>query len=234
MQFEEYEIVRIKSEISKVYEIHLKPKKKNQITQFKPGQFFHIKNPTYQKPHETRAFSITTTPTTSEHLAICVKTYGPWTENLLKKKNGDSVWLFGPMGAFTMKNDITNAIFIAGGVGITPILSMLQSLEERKHTLPVTLIYANKSPDAILKKEYVEKMFAEKDNWKLHSHISSTSGHITKEFLEQNVAYSKHSTFFICGSQRFTKNIIEVLESCGIERSAIKQEIFSAPFIPPQ
>jgi ferredoxin-NADP reductase len=234
MQFEEYEIIRIKSEVSKVYEVHVKPKKKKQITQFKPGQFFHIKNPTYQKPHETRAFSITSTPSTPQHMAFCVKTYGPWTQDLLKKKRGDSVWLFGPMGAFTLKEEVTNAIFIAGGVGITPILSILQSLDERNQELPITLIYANKTPDAILKKEYVEEMFDKKSHWKLHSLISSVSGHITKEFLEQNIAYSKNSTFFICGSQRFTKNIIEVLASCGIERSAIKQEIFSAPLIPTQ
>jgi ferredoxin-NADP reductase len=234
MQFEEYEIIRIKSELSEVYEVHLKPKKKKHITQFKPGQFFHIKNPTYKKPHETRAFSITTTPNSADHLAICVKTYGPWTQDLLKKKCGDSVWLFGPMGAFTLRKELTNAVFIAGGVGITPILSMLQSLHESNHTLPISLIYANKTPDTILKKEYVEHMFATKGHWKLHSVVSSTHGYVTKEYIEQNIAYTKESTFFICGSQRFTKNIHEVLGSCGIEKTAIKQEIFSAPALPVQ
>lgn len=239
MQFEEYEIIQIKSEVSDVYEVRLRPKKRKRTVQFKPGQFYHIKNPTFEKPNTTRAYSVTTTPSTPDELAFCIKVYGPWSEKLLKKKVGESVWLFGPMGAFTMKKDVTNAVFIAGGVGITPILSILRSLHETNQKLPITLIYANKTPNTILKRDYVKTMFDNKDHWQLHSLVSEASeeknwkgfkGHIDKEFIMQNVAYIKNTTFYVCGSQRFTKNIIEVLKSCDIDPTNIKQEIFSAAF----
>jgi NAD(P)H-flavin reductase len=217
MQFEEYKIVCITPHFPNVSVLRVKPKNGKHNTQFKPGHFYHIKNASYEKPTETRPFSAITTPLTTEYIEFCIKSYGPWTKELLTKKPGENVWLFGPMGSFTMNAKVTNPIFIAGGVGITPILSILQSLHEGNLLLPVTLIYANKSQDTIFGKEYLEGIFNKKSHWKLLSILSSTptdkkwkgyQGHITKELLQDSGAITKNSTFFVSGSYRFTKNIL--------------------------
>jgi ferredoxin-NADP reductase len=230
MQFEEYEIVSITSELTDVFIIRLKPKNKKNISAFRPGQFYHLKNPTYDKPSETRQFSVITTPKTKNYLEFCIKIYGSWTKALLEKKSGESIWLFGPMGVFTLEQKAAQKIFIAGGVGITPILSMMQSLHEKKTTLPITLIYANKSPEHMVRKKQIESLFQKKALWKFISLVSQTDGYITGELLKQEIGGESNPLFYVSGSQRFTKNIITLLEDLGIPETHMKQEIFLPPY----
>jgi len=238
MQFEEYEIVAITPEITDVFLVRLKPKTAKYVSTFKPGQFYHLRNPHYRKPHETRQFSVITTPKTKEYIEFCIKTYGPWTKTLLKKKPGESIWLFGPMGQFTLQRITSEMVFIAGGVGITPILSIIQSLHEKIRTSSVTLIYANKSSQTILKKAHIENLFRTKRGWKLISLVSQAEtismeqrqGRITEEFLKQEIDLKKIPVFFICGSKRFTQNIGELLHNLAIPDTHIKQEVFLPPY----
>jgi|SRR6185369_2842096 len=240
MQFEEYEIITITPEVTDVFLVRLKPKKKKYVSAFIPGQFYHVRNPHYWKPHETRQFSVVTTPKVKEYIEFCVKTYGPWTKALLKKKRGESVWLFGPMGQFILQKKTSDIVFIAGGVGITPILSIIQSLHEKGRSSLVTLIYANKSSQTILKKTHIENLFQTKLGWKFISLISQTDivatderrGRITEAFLKEEVDLKKHPVFFICGSKRFTENIRELLHTLKVPESRIKQEVFLPPFPP--
>lgn len=235
MQTDEYIIIFIKKEINNVYHVGLKPKKSKYIIQFKPGQFFHIKNPMY-KPLETHPFSAITTPKTTTHIEFCIKECGDWTKSFLAQKIGDSVWLYGPMGNFTMDESISYPIFIAGGVGITPILSIAQSLQEENQPHPVTLIYATKSPQTIIKNKTIEDIFYKKNNWKTvfifsqeknKMMLNSYSGHITTKILRKELNLKKKLTFFVCGTQLFNTNIIKLLHECSIDASQIKKEIFS-------
>lgn len=235
MKFEEFTITHITNEFPEVFTLRVKPKKKKKVTPFKSGQFYHIKNPTYENPKETRQFSITTTYKTQTHLEFCIKMYGPWTKALREKQIGENIWLFGPLGGFTFPQATTQAVFLAGGIGITPILSILQSLHEQDATLPVTLIYANKSLHAILKKDYLDQLFQTRQLWKLFHIVSQVQnddqwngkkGHITYEFIKNEVIISNQTTFFVCGSENFTNNILSLLRQFQIPENKIKRELF--------
>jgi ferredoxin-NADP reductase len=233
MQFEEYIVTAIKDEFEGVFSLKVKPKHGKKIPPFKPGQFFHIKNPSY-KAKQTRQFSIVSTPYETEYLAFCIKIYGKWTQKLQKKKIGDSLFLFGPMGNFTLKEKLyKHVVYIAGGIGITPIVSMLSQLHYNKTHAHVSLIYANATTQTILKKTYLEKLFKENPLWHLSCIVSNPDsqwmghrGHITSVFLKKELNFEKKQTFFICGSQRFIYNMITILRKLHIPHSHIKQEIF--------
>lgn len=239
MKFEEYEIVAISPEIKDIFSIRLKPKGKKHISTFRPGQFYHMRNPGYSMPNETRQFSIITTPKIKDYMDFSIKTYGPWTKALFEKKPGDSVWLFGPMGEFTLKKTKSETVFIAGGVGITPILSIIQHLHEKKSKNNITLIYANKSSQNILKKAYIKNLFQTNQAWKLIFLISQLDqtflsderhGYITDELIRQEINLNEKLLFFVCGSNRFTQNITTLLQGLGIPDSRIKKEVFIPPY----
>jgi NAD(P)H-flavin reductase len=234
MQFEDYEIVSIYEELPNIYLLRVKSKDKKSIPTFKPGQFYHIKNPQHEK-HETRPFSVVTTPIVKEYLEFYIKPYGPWTKKLLEKTPGETILLFGPMGSFTKEKHMNTIVCIAAGVGITPILSILNSLEHEKTTQEVTLIYANKLPHTILQRKTLENLFAKKNDWKFIPIVSNTTkdvwdgqkGRITNALLQKEIDFTKDTTFFISGSQDFTKEIVGLLKKNNVEESKIKQEIFS-------
>jgi ferredoxin-NADP reductase len=240
MQFEEYEIVTITPEVADVYLLRLKPKKRKYIPNFKPGQFYHLKNPTYLKPNETRQFSVITTIKIKDYLEFCIKTYGPWTKALLAKKPGESIWLFGPMGQFTLNKKNSEFVFIAGGVGIAPMLSMIQTLSESPVVSQLTLIYANKSKQHIVKKNYIENLFNKNPSWKLHFLVTKSDPlpenvkhrRIDELFMQEEVATNKTTIFFVCGSDRFTQNITKILQNLTITQNRIRQEIFLPPYPP--
>lgn len=235
MQFEEYKIVSIIQELPDVYTIRVKSKIREHVHHFIPGQFYHIKNPTSSQPQVTRPLSIIATILPNEYLEFCIKVFGEWSKALIKKTPGESLWLFGPMGVFTLQQHMKDLIFIAGGIGITPIVSMLTTLYKEIPSRPVTLVYANKFLHTIIKKDMIESMFAAKSQWKyipIISNIASEDqwegyrGRITLDLLERDIEFTKDTTFFICGSQEFTKQIIAFIYSLGVDKNRIKQEIF--------
>ncbi len=239
MKFEEYEILTINPEITDTFSIRLKPKSKKYVPTFRPGQFYHMKNPDYSKPNQTRQFSIVTTPKTRDYLEFYIKPYGPWTKALFEKKPGESIWLFGPMGEFTLKLKANNPVFIAGGIGITPILSIIQSLHEKKSTEQVTLIYANKSSQSTLRKKHIQSLFQTNPAWKLVFLVSQSDqfiprdehhGRITQELLNKEINIKTTSLFFVCGSKRFTENITVLLQNLNIPDNRIKKEVFLPPY----
>lgn len=236
MKFEEYEIIEIIPEIPDVFLLRIKPKKKSNVMHFAPGQFFHLKNPTYIRPEETRPFSAVTT-SQDEYIEFCIKTYGPWTKALLHKKPGESILLFGPMGVFTLQQNRANMVFLAGGVGIAPIHAMIQHLDKEKSSAHITLVYANRNSSYISKRESIEKLFEKKPHWNYIPIVSQMQnsrkwkghhGHITEEFLKREIQFSNETIFYICGSFRFTRNMVNLLQKNNIDFSHIKLETFSS------
>ncbi|MDP1329448.1 oxidoreductase, partial [Klebsiella pneumoniae] len=79
------------------------------------------------------------------NLVFSIKPLGDDTAELIKTPPGALTWVDGPYGAFSVDRtpDAEGFVMIAGGVGITPILSNLHALEARGDERPVIVIYAN-------------------------------------------------------------------------------------------
>ena len=95
---------------------------------FRPGQFLHLAldeyNPSLQWP-ESRCFSIQNSPS-SDFIKITFSVKGKFTQRMTEKLHpGKEIWLKLPYGEFLQKcSSVTNCVFIAGGTGITPFLSL--------------------------------------------------------------------------------------------------------------
>jgi ferredoxin-NADP reductase len=219
----------IKWENKSVFTLKLRPEKK---IVFKAGQFCLI----YMKlkeHYEKRPFTISSSPY-DETLDFTIKLYGEFTNALSNLKKDEEVIVEGPFGNFTIEDDEKNLIFIAGGVGVTPFISMIRERIHSRKRQKITLIYAAETKEDILFKEELDNI---KEEWFKKVYVLSQEkieeegylhGRINREIIEKFVDTSeiKNTIFYLCGPMQMVKDMKEILISIGIDKENIKFEIF--------
>ncbi len=86
-------------------------------------------------------------------MRFSIKSSGDFTSKIEKIKIGAKVWIDGPLGTFTLEKAIKQKyLFIAGGIGITPILSILKSIPKNSNSV---LMYSNKTESDIVFKDEI-------------------------------------------------------------------------------
>src|SRR3989338_2320809 len=202
--------------------------------EFFPGQFFMVRfeNNEILK----RAYSVASSPLNKEYIDITMNLVGQFTSRLWKLDVGDNLVFAGPYGKFyfndTMKQ---NLVLIGGGLGITPLMSIIRYCHDKRLGNKINLVYSVKSSKDIIYWNEVEQI--SKDNFDFESVVTVTrpqedegwhkrKGRVDRELLKQNIVDIWNSLFFICGSLEFSKSIIGMLEELGVKREQIKTDIW--------
>jgi ferredoxin-NADP reductase len=138
---------------------------------FVPGQFISFIAVDDKGKTQTRAYSIASAPRTNQ-LDLCVnRVEGGFFSNLLcDLEPGQTVQFHGPHGLFTLRQPLTDSIFIATGTGIAPIRGFIEWLfpesgDDRSHGRPVWLVYGTRHETEIYYQKYFEKVAAERHNF---------------------------------------------------------------------
>jgi predicted ferric reductase len=126
--------------------------------------------------------------------------------NLGDFTSGKRVYLDGPYGAFTIGNPADMHVLIAGGIGITPMMSMIRTLADRGDSRPVILFYGSKDWESITFREDLETLNARLDLTIGHvlenppTGWTGERGFITAEMLKRHLPppYAELE-YFICG-----------------------------------
>jgi ferredoxin-NADP reductase len=211
--------------------LRLKPTQK-EVFPFVAGQYTRLKNPNF-KPEEAHTFSISSSPNTKEYLEFCIKTYGEWTQQLLQIEKGDELFVQEPEGNFTRKSHDTHMVYLAGGLGISPIMSMLRYIHEEKHNADVTLLYGSRTENTIAYKKEVEQMEKDMPHLKvvhILSHLEPTDpwkgyrGFINEDIIKNEVNLEKNPVFFIIGPPIFIEKMKEMLVGIGVKESQFRLE----------
>ncbi len=224
-----YTIEEIKQETHDTFSLYLKPIAKD-IGKHKPGQFMFIK--LCLERCEEHPFTIPCVSDDSGNICATVKKSGNFTNKIDNAKEGDTVLVDGPYGRFSFIYDNPeNFVFIAGGVGITPILAMLRYLRETKDDRQIVLLYANKSEKDIIFRKELETM---PDNFKIVHCLSrqeewdGCKGHVDFDNITINAGEIIDSAdFYICGPPPMMAAVIQDLKSGGISKEKIHFEKFS-------
>jgi len=201
---------------------------------FFPGQFFIVRFE--DSKSLKRAYSISSSPTDREHLDITMNLVGEFTNRLWKCKINDGLIFAGPYGKFFFDQEMTqNLILICGGLGITPLRSIIRYCCSKNLPNKMNLIYSARTPEGIIYKEELEQF--RKRNMK-YQHVFTVTrpkpkhywggrtGRIDKELLRINIANIEDSLFFICGPLQFVKDVIGMLEDLGAKKLQIKTDIW--------
>lgn len=196
---------------------------------FEPGQFLFVRFLSKEYGKESHPFSLSCIPS-EKYLRLTVKNEGDFTARLPKIKPGTKVLIDGPHGAFTERFMTRNKIiYIAGGVGITPIRSLIESIGERKEQI---LFYSNKTTaDVVFKNEL--DVLSQKNKFPIYYVISrdenfkGIKGRIDLKLIKQYVKNLNDYDFYICGPSVMAKSIIKDLKSVSISPSQIHFEEFA-------
>lgn len=148
-----YKVTDVRRETDGVWTITLAPPEGVRRFDYLPGQFHFL---TFQRapnlPVEEHHWTISSSPTSPGVLCSTIKESGDFTASIGKTKPGDIALVDGPFGRFsyTLHPDERELVFIAGGIGITPLMSMLRHLRDTRAERSVTLLYANTSEEDIV------------------------------------------------------------------------------------
>lgn len=206
---------------------------------FVPGQFLNFAF-WIGGARMNRSYSISSSPTQREYVEVTVRREprGAVSRHIVDLlRVGGVVEASGPVGKFTFDGtEADGIVLIAGGVGITPMMSITRYLTERAWPGDIFLIYACRVPaDFIFANEIaalerahpklrvvVAVSRAEGTDWK------GTRGHITKELLAQTVPDIAARRVHLCGPPTMMDAIKAALTELGVPPEQVKTESFGA------
>ncbi len=207
---------------------------------FQPGQYAAISYERRGKPSVARCFSIVSSPTDQHLLQFSMRVRGRFTTALSNLQKGDLVDVTGPFGGFVF--DTTNdkkAVFMAGGIGITPFVSMLRYLSVLQADNDVTLLYSCATQDDVPFGDELLQIQAANPNLKVIFVVGkgpidqlpsghAESGYITAVLLDKVTGKNYiDRRFFICGPPFFMKPMAGLLAKQGALKSSILTEAFT-------
>jgi ferredoxin-NADP reductase len=188
---------------------------------FQPGQAAHISIGAEGWEDKIRQFTFTGLPKW-EHLELLVKIYkgrGGVTEQLGKTNAGAELIIHDVFGAMQYKGP---GVFISGGSGITPFISIFRELNNSKRLLGNKLIYSNyTSQDVICGAEFHDML---KENYINHYTRENVIGfrekRLNPDLLVRYIGdFSQR--FYVCGSESFVTDISAMLLELGATADAL-------------
>jgi len=224
-QFKVAEVVRETNDAISIYITG------NNISKFKiqPGQFLILRFLDKKRWWQTHPFSLSFIPK-DNLLRVTIKDEGDFTSEVSKIKKGTPILIDGPLGTFTAKSAIKDKfLFIAGGVGITPIRSLIEEIGELKKD--IILIYSSKTLDMIFKKELDE--LSVKYRFIIHYVVTEDpryngeKGRLDKEKLNRLAPDFLKRDIYLCGPPAMMENTIRILKNLGVNHALMHYERFS-------
>jgi ferredoxin-NADP reductase len=221
----EEQIVRIISITQVTHDVKQFRLEKPEGYSFIPGQATEVSINSHKLKDEKRPFTFTCLNRES-YLEFTIKIYPSHngiTNELGKLKPGAELIIRDVWGAISYKG---KGIFIAGGAGITPFISIFRDLRTKNQISVNTLIFANKTKsDIILEYElrdmlgnaFINILSDEKDNGYFY-------GLITEDFLKANIDdFSRN--FYLCGPPPMMDAVKQQLASLGVRENSITLEL---------
>lgn len=203
-------------------------------TNFLPGQFAYVRILSPECSGEEHPFSFSSSPK-SPNLQMTIKTIGDYTSRLSQIKPGTPVILDGPYGKFTPAHDDRNKVFIAGGIGITPLLSVLSFWQMMSNVPKTTLFWSVGHEEDLVDVQLLEQM-AKECPWFTFAPILTKEqlsrykhGRLSIEYMTETLGVEKlvTSDFYLCGPPPMIRGLVRSLRWQGVPKQRIHHELFA-------
>ena len=202
---------------------------------FRAGQYVYMRIISSAINREEHPFTVSSPPS-DDLISLTVRETGDYTEKLSSVRKGDRAFLDGPYGLFTPTPDRRKKLFIAGGLGITPFLSVLKEWEKEKTPPETELLWSLSYKADIIERDFLHSL-SEKTPWFSFSLFVSREtvpgckqGRIRPEDL-RNIITPESSSYFdvyICGPEDFRKSVRKILSAIQVPHANIHFESFSS------
>ncbi len=209
---------------------------KGEAMEFEAGQFAWItlgRSPFVIMEHP---FSMSSCPADRPRIAFTIKEVGDFTKKIGGIPAGTQAYLDGPHGNLTLtEREGVGLVFIAGGVGLAPAMSILRQLRVEHDPRPMVLIYGNRCAEQILYRSELEAMACEL-RLDVHHVLSEPppgweglTGKLDDAVLSDLLKFNERDNwlYFVCGPAPMIESVEDSLERLGISMRQIVSEKFS-------
>ena len=230
-----YRVVSVKSIGLKTWEVIIESEQKPGIS-FEAGQFVWLTMGRSPFAITEHPFSMSSCPADAPRVSFAIKETGDFTRTIGSIQSGTPVYLDGPHGNLIVHRKSGAGIaFIAGGVGLAPIMSILRQLRQERDSRPLKLIYGNRIADQIIYNSELTDMQADL-NLEIHHVLSEPPqgwtgavGLIDESLLDKLLDPANRETWLnvVCGPAPMIVSVEICLDRLGVPRHLLLSEKFS-------
>lgn len=215
-----------------------------------PGQFLTFKLDIPGRPRAViRTYSLSDGPCHEGYYRVTIKREPPPEDPSIASGSsyfheqvepGTRLSVAGPRGDFYLNTqEETPVVLLSGGVGLTPMISMLNAIVHVGRKRPVWFVHGTRNGVHHAMCKHMRRLDAENENVRVHicydrphpedvkGRDYDSSGHVTVELLRRLLP-DKEMDFYICGPPPFMKSLFQDLRSWGVPESRIHYELFGA------
>jgi ferredoxin-NADP reductase len=234
-----YRVAAVRPETHNTWSLVLEPPDGGHRFSFLPGQFHFVSLFRGDRYHgEEHPFTISSSPLAEGSLCSTIKESGDFTGTIATTSAGTPVRVQGPFGRFSyvLHPEETDLVFVAGGIGITPLMSMLRHMRETEADLRVLLLYGNRTEEDIVFRDELAAIAREPSPRLEVVHVLSQPssawagerGHIDRDFILRHCGEDvTRKSFYLCGPPAMMDMVGQALRGLGVPPARLHTERFS-------
>ena len=207
---------------------------------FKPGQAVNLEliEPPAEANSARRIFSLVSAPFEDElTIATRMRDGSAFKHALRALPPGSRIKLKGPQGFMTLHEDPSRAgVFIAGGIGITPFMSMLRQATHDRLAHPLLLVYSNRRPEDTAFLTELQKLERQNSNFRLFATMTEMSKSsrrwdgetefVDSDLLIKAVGRLHAPVYYVVGPPGMVAAMKKALNGAGVRDENVKSEEF--------
>lgn len=205
--------------------------------EFHPGQYIRMILP-QDNPDDRgtmRYFTISSSPLDKTYLRITTKVMqSTFKYTLDSLQPGQEVSFFGPSGAFYLQEQEKSHVLLAGGIGMTPFVSMIEYVGLKNLDLDITFMVSFSTKEELVYFEELSKIASLHKNIKVIYSVSHSdenwkgeTGRITEDLIKKYVPDISKPLYYIVGPPPMVEATVDLVGNMGIAEDRILQEHFS-------
>ncbi|MGB7219776.1 MAG: ferric reductase-like transmembrane domain-containing protein [Vicinamibacterales bacterium] len=228
-----YDVVEVRPERGDAWTVAVRPRGHQGFRQA-PGQFAWLTLRASPYAMREHPFSISSSPASSGLLEFTIKELGDFTATIGTIRSGETAYVDGPYGAFSIdRHDAPGYAFIAGGIGIAPLMGMLRALADRGDRRPLVLFFAYRRWERMTFREAIEDLrgrlnlrvvyvlIEPPDGW------TGETGRIGADILDRYLPPNRGDLhYFMCGPEAMTQVVERALYGLDVPLGRLHTELF--------
>ncbi len=206
---------------------------------FEPGQAIRLTIPANatEGAGKARMLSIASAPHEADITVVTrLRDDSAFKQALKEMPEGTELQIAGPLGNFALGADQNRStVFLAGGIGITPFLSMIREADHANRLNRTALFYSNRSPANAAMLQELQNLGAANPGFELVATMSDVkdgsdwqgeTGHIDAEMLRRHLPDLNDPIFYCVGPGAFVSGMRDMLANAGVVKDHIRFEQF--------
>lgn len=233
-QYLKYVVKSNEKEADRICTVRLEPLE-GEAPQYEAGQFFMIKNtnlPLEIKP-KIKPYSALHIWRANE-LSFGIKIHAQFSTGMSVLEAGQEIECAGPYGFFVLPKEVnTPLVFLAGGIGITPLITMIEKLALSGHSEKYYLFYSNREEKDVAYKKELDELADLNENFELVYFMTGSCqidakncemGRISIEMIKKYVSEFDSAHFYMCAGKEFLESMQKNLADSGVLKERVHVE----------